>query len=158
MDHLSPLEMPGQVANHSGLFVASPLACPSDNSHANRQQSARSVQKKSSYPEQTVRSARVLEADGRLFDRGFLQQHHVRRRAERDEAVLAGHPRNQARLRGPGWKRFVQVKATPTAQMTGCRISSRVGPLASGCRRASGGRGTTRPFGLMLLTFPNGRG
>jgi len=24
MDHLSPLEMPGQVANHSGLFVASP--------------------------------------------------------------------------------------------------------------------------------------
>jgi hypothetical protein len=59
---------------------------------------------------------------------------------------------------GPGWKRFVQVKATPTAQMTGCRISSRVGPLASGCRRASGGRGTTRPFGLMLLTFPNGRG
>ena len=78
--------------------------------------------------------------------------------AERDEAVLAGHPRNQARLRGPGWKRFVQVKATPTAQMTGCRISSRVGPLATGCRRASGGRGTTRPFGLMLLTFPNGRG
>jgi hypothetical protein len=50
------------------------------------------------------------------------------------------------------------VKATPTAQMTGCRISSRVGPLATGCRRASGGRGTTRPFGLMLLTFPNGRG
>jgi hypothetical protein len=79
MDHLSPLEMPGQVANHSGLFVASPLACPSDNSHANRQQSARSVQKKSSYPERTVRSARVLEADGRLFDRGFLQHHHGRR-------------------------------------------------------------------------------
>jgi len=23
---------------------------------------------------------------------------------------------------------------------------------------SSGGRGTTRPFGLMLLTFPNGRG
>jgi hypothetical protein len=44
MDHLSPLEMPGQVANHSGLFLASPLACPSDNSNANRQQSARSVQ------------------------------------------------------------------------------------------------------------------
>ena len=42
--------------------------------------------------------------------------------------------------------------------LTGCRISSRVGPLATGCRRASGGRGTTRPFGLMLLTFPNGRG
>ena len=48
------------------------------------------------------RSARIQEADGRLLDRGFVQQHRVRGRAERDEAVLAGHSRDEARIAGVG--------------------------------------------------------